>query len=81
MIPNPISKRPNLIEQYRAKMNNFLPPKTDSYSVGNRVYNGGSPSPHAGAGGLNPVGYQNRDQLANAARKNALADYVRKMRN
>lgn len=76
MIPDPLKKRPNLIAQYQQKMNNFLPPKTDSYSVGDRVYDGGSPSPHAG-GGLDKTGYIERDQLANTARQNALAKYIR----
>ena len=42
---------------------------TQKYSTGNRVYNGFSPSPHAG-GGIDKSGYQERDNIANATRKN-----------
>ena len=35
--------------------------------TGNRVYNGGSPSPHAG-GGLDKSGYLKRDQQAKTQR-------------
>lgn len=45
--------------------------QNESYSVGNRVYNGSSPSPHAG-GGLDPSGYQERDALARTTKLNKL---------
>ncbi len=38
--------------------------KANSYAMGNRVYNGTSPSPQAGAGGVNPAGYIDRDRQA-----------------
>lgn len=40
-----------------------------TYAVGNRVYNGSSPSPHAGKGGVNPAGYQTRENMANVKRQ------------
>lgn len=46
----------------------------NDYAVGNRIYNGISPSPHAG-GGLDPVGFQQRDQQA-AVKNNLLANKV-----
>lgn len=41
----------------------------NDYAVGSRVYNGSSPSPQAGAGGVDPAGYQTRDNEANTRRK------------
>lgn len=35
----------------------------DKFAVGNKVYNGGTNSPHSGPG-LDPSGFQQRDQLA-----------------
>lgn len=47
----------------------FLSDYIDStYAVGNRVYNGSSPSPHAGKGGVNPAGYKTRDNMAKVKR-------------
>lgn len=36
----------------------------NDYALGSRTYNGGSPSPHAGAGGVDPAGYAERDSQA-----------------
>lgn len=41
----------------------------NDYAVGSRTYNGSSPSPHAGAGGVNPAGYQERDNQAMTKKK------------
>lgn len=43
----------------------------NKYAVGSRVYNGSSPSPQAGAGGVNPAGYIDRDRQA-AVKRNML---------
>lgn len=43
----------------------------NSYATGNRIYNGTSNSPHAGAGGVNPAGYIDRDKQA-AVKRNLL---------
>lgn len=51
--------------------------QNESYSVGNRVYNGSAPSPHAG-GGLDPTGYLERDALARTAKQNALKNLINK---
>jgi hypothetical protein len=40
----------------------------NSYSTGNRIYGGFSPSPHAGAGSVNPAGYMDRDRQAQVKR-------------
>lgn len=48
-----------------------------SYAVGNRVYNGSAPSPHAG-GGLDPSGYQERDALARTAKTNLIKNMMNK---
>lgn len=53
--------------------------QNESYSVGNRVYNGGAPSPHAG-GGLDPTGYQERDALAKTTKQNAIMNMIKKQR-
>lgn len=50
---------------------------TQKYSTGNRIYNGFSPSPHAG-GGLDKSGYAERDSVANATRKNLLQQLSKK---
>jgi hypothetical protein len=52
--------------------------QNESYSVGNRVYNGSAPSPHAG-GGLDPTGYQERDALARTTKQNAIKNMMRGM--
>lgn len=44
---------------------------TQKYATGNRIYNGFSPSPHAG-GGLDKAGYAERDSIAGATRRNFL---------
>jgi hypothetical protein len=36
----------------------------NDYGVGNKVYNGFSPSPQVGAGSVNPAGYALRDSQA-----------------
>jgi hypothetical protein len=41
------------------------------YSVGNRVYNGNSPSPNVGPGSVDPSGYMDRDRQA-AVKRNML---------
>lgn len=38
--------------------------RNNDYAVGSRTYGGTSPSPHAGAGGVDPAGYQERDSQA-----------------
>lgn len=43
----------------------------NKYAVGSRVYGGTSPSPQAGAGGVNPAGYIDRDRQA-AVKRNLL---------
>lgn len=43
----------------------------NDYAVGNRVYNGFSPSPQAGPGSVNPAGYALRDNQA-AVKNNLL---------
>lgn len=48
----------------------------NDYAVGSRTYNGSSPSPQAGAGGLNMAGYQTRDNMAQA-KNNALANMIK----
>lgn len=40
----------------------------NTYALGNRVYNGSSPSPQVGTGSVNPAGYANRDNQANVRR-------------
>lgn len=71
---------PAFIRRYNerfASYNGFTPPSNEAtnhslnndYAVGSRTYNGGSPSPHAGAGGVNPAGYQERDNLAMTRKK------------
>ncbi len=50
-----------------------------SYSVGNRVYNGSAPSPHAG-GGLDKSGYAERDALARTTKQNLLKNIANKGR-
>lgn len=42
----------------------------NSYSAGNKVYGAGRSNPHMG-GGLDPMGYRERD-LAHKAKRNAL---------
>jgi len=57
-------------------VDNFL--KTNqSYSVGNRVYNGSAPSPHVG-GGLDKSGYAERDALARTTKQNLLQNLIKK---
>jgi hypothetical protein len=43
--------------------------QNNDYAVGNRVYNGSSPSPHAGSGGIDLGGYATRDNEANTRRQ------------
>lgn len=38
------------------------------YATGSRVYNGTSPSPQYGSGGVNPAGYLQRDKTNNVKR-------------
>jgi hypothetical protein len=51
--------------------------QNESYSVGNRVYNGSAPSPHAG-GGLDKSGYAVRDAMARTTKQNLLKDLIKK---
>ena len=39
------------------------------YALGNRVYNGTSPSPNAGPGSVDPAGYLDRDRQAAVKRQ------------
>lgn len=48
----------------------------NSYAAGNKVYGGGRSSPHVG-GGLDPMGYKERD-LAVKAKRNALLRRLKK---
>jgi hypothetical protein len=66
--PEPPKPRTKFLENF-ARQN-------ESYSVGNRVYNGGAPSPHAG-GGLDPTGYQERDALARTTKQNAIMNMIK----
>jgi len=71
----------SFIDRYNKRMQALNPVNTASqntatgysanndYAVGSRVYNGSSPSPQAGAGGVDPAGYQTRDNEANTRRK------------
>jgi hypothetical protein len=43
----------------------------NDYAVGNRIYNGFSPSPQAGPGSVDPAGYNLRDSAA-AVKNNLL---------
>lgn len=45
--------------------------QANKYAMGSRVYNGTSPSPQAGAGGVDPAGYIDRDRQA-AVKRNML---------
>lgn len=49
------------------------------YATGARVYNGTSPSPQYGKGGVNPAGYANRDNQA-AARRNIMLNMANRYR-
>lgn len=60
----PSRKQPAFVQKYLSNMG--------SYSVGNRTYNGSSPSPHAGPGGVNPAGYATRENQANTKREGLL---------
>lgn len=48
----------------------------NSYAAGNKVYGGGRSSPHVG-GGLDKLGYAERD-LAHSAKRNALLRRMQK---
>lgn len=50
--------------------------RNQSYSVGNRVYNGSAPSPHAG-GGLDKSGYAERDAIARTTKQNLLMNIIK----
>ena len=50
----------------------------NQFATGKRVYNGASPSPHNGKGGVNPAGYQARDQKANVKRQMLMQMLVKK---
>lgn len=41
----------------------------NDFAVGSRTYNGSSPSPHAGSGGIDLGGYATRDNEANTRRQ------------
>ena len=47
----------------------------NDYAVGNRVYNGFSPSPQAGPGSVDPAGYNLRDSAA-AVKNNLLTQKI-----
>jgi hypothetical protein len=70
-------KRPNFMDNFAQQLNGAAPSQSvQNYAVGNRTYNGGLPSPHAG-GGLDKGGYAERDMKALSARNNALINYLR----
>lgn len=70
-------QKPKFVGNFSDRLNSLSPkPQNAEYSVGNRVYNGGSNSPHSG-GGLDPTGYMNRDAQAATIRQNALINYLR----
>lgn len=52
---------------------------SSKFTVGPRVYNGSSMSPHAGKGAVNPNGYKQRDMRAKLKRQ-MLEDQLRKRR-
>lgn len=77
MPPRP-PKPPSFVDRYKKMQEQIGNPKQGremSYAVGNRVYNGVSNSPHSG-GGLDPSGYQERDQNARSMRLNSLQKYI-----
>lgn len=51
--------------------------QNQKYATGNRVYNGFSPSPHAG-GGLDKAGYAERDNVARTTKRNMLQQIAKK---
>lgn len=52
------------------RFDDFKPGKSaNKFAVGNRTYNGMSPSPQAGKGGLNPKGFAERETRARAKRR------------
>ena len=55
--------------QFKGFNPNIPGTRANAYSTGNRIYNGTQPSPQAGAGGVNPVGYANRDNQAAVRRQ------------
>lgn len=69
--PEPPKPKQGYIERFR-KLN-------ASYSVGNRIYNGSAPSPHAG-GGLDKSGYAERDALARTTKQNLIKNMINKGR-
>lgn len=78
------STTPPFIQRYQDQLQNYYGTQQNpnaggtaqsSYAVGNRVYNGSSPSPQAGAGGLDPTGYQTRDNMAQTKNR-LLAGYL-----
>jgi hypothetical protein len=89
MFVNPPSapKPKSFVEKYKAKNQQYFgtkpPDKTSTFSVGNRVYNGFSNSPHQG-GGLDRSGYAERDAVANTTQRqmkvNSLLEYIKKKR-
>lgn len=59
-----------MIKNAFKRFDDFKPgSRISSMAVGNRVYNGTSPSPQAGPGSVNPAGYQVRDQKARMKRQ------------
>lgn len=57
-------------------MNNSRNPSFLSYAAGNKVYGGGRSSPHVG-GGLDKLGYRERD-LKHKAMRNAILRRLKK---
>ena len=65
--------------QFKGYNPNVPGTRANAYSTGNRIYNGTSPSPHYGKGGVNPAGYASRDNKA-AARRTILLQMANKYR-
>jgi hypothetical protein len=71
-----IDTTPAFIRRYTQRIGTYqgIPQQPDNqqsnyslnndYALGSRTYGGSSPSPHAGAGGVDPAGYAERDSQA-----------------
>jgi hypothetical protein len=81
MPPKP-PRPPSFLDRYKQAQEQIGNPtqgREASYAVGNRVYNGVSNSPHSG-GGLDPTGYQERDQRARQMKTSSLQKYITNLR-
>lgn len=71
----PEPPKPKVAKPKTNFVNKFMR-QNESYSVGNRVYNGSAPSPHVG-GGLDKSGYATRDALARTTKQNMLKNLIK----